>query len=64
MEDFSIDKLTVSAIYQAVRKFGQSSWDENARLKAAGEKRILTKFPEDPRVTWTEWKKDTAVFSP
>ncbi|MBR0820320.1 DUF1353 domain-containing protein [Bradyrhizobium liaoningense] len=64
MIDFKIDKVTVTAIYQAVRRFGQSAWDGNAALKAAGEKRILAKWPEDPRITWAEWKKNPAVFAP
>nr|WP_249210040.1 DUF1353 domain-containing protein [Bradyrhizobium manausense] len=64
MLDFKIDRLTVGVIYEAVRKFGESAWQENTRLKAAGEKRILTKFPSDPRITWDDWKKDKSVFEP
>jgi Protein of unknown function (DUF1353) len=64
MIDFKIDSLTVQIIYRAVRSFGGAAWDENKRLKAAGEKRFLAKFPEDPRVTWTEWKQDASVFAP
>jgi hypothetical protein len=64
MVDFQIATVTLQTIYRAVRVFGQSAWDENRRLKDAGEKRILIKFPKDPRVTWNEWKKDPSVFSP
>jgi hypothetical protein len=64
MIDFQIGNSTVQTIYKAVRAFGQSAWDANRRLKAAGEKRILVKLPDDPRVTWAEWKHDASVFAP
>jgi Protein of unknown function (DUF1353) len=64
MIDFQIDNVTVQTIYRAVRAFGQSAWNENQRLKAVGEKRILAKFPDDPRITWAEWKRDASVFAP
>lgn len=63
MQDFKIDTLTLTTIYQAVRKFGGSAWDENARLKGQGEKRILKKFPDNPTITWEEWKKNPDVFA-
>ena len=64
MIDFQIGNLTVQTIYRAVRVFGQSAWNENQRLNAAGEKRILVKLPDDPRITWVEWKQDANVFAP
>lgn len=64
MMDFQIPTLTREAIYQGVRKFGQTAWDGNAKLKAAGEKRILIQLPDDPRVTWMEWKTRPGVFAP
>jgi hypothetical protein len=57
MEDFGVDSVTSGAIYAAVSNFGSSSWDENRRLKASGEKRTLRKFPTDPTTRWAEWKK-------
>jgi hypothetical protein len=62
MEESNVDSSTVSAIYNAVRTFGESAWNENAELKAKGEKRFLKKFPEDPRISWEEWKKQKDVF--
>lgn len=62
MEDFGVSKSIVTAIYQAVSLFGQSAWDENTRRKAAGEQRILQKFPDDPRITWSAWKERTDAF--
>jgi hypothetical protein len=41
MEDFNIAQLVIQAIYQSVRAAGGSAWQENARLKSNGEKRIL-----------------------
>jgi Protein of unknown function (DUF1353) len=63
MQDLSIDALTISTIYNAVRLGGESSWTEDARLKASGEKRLLSVFPDDPKITWEEWKKRPGVFS-
>lgn len=62
MEDFKIDHSKIITIYRTVRVGGQSAWDENARLKKSGEKRILTKFPDDPRIRWEDWRKRPDVF--
>jgi Protein of unknown function (DUF1353) len=58
MEEFAIDKITTATLYNAVKSFGRKAWDGNAKLKSQGEQRILAKFPEDPRLTWQEWKKN------
>jgi hypothetical protein len=62
MEDFSVAPLTISTIYTAVRAGGAASWSENERLRTAGEKRILKRFPQDPRTTWAEWKERADSF--
>jgi Protein of unknown function (DUF1353) len=62
MEDFSVGAATIAAIYNAVHLFGEAPWNENGRLKGAGEKRILRRFPDDPRITWEEWKKLPDAF--
>jgi len=62
MEDFSIQEQQRLLIYEAVRDFGYLAWRANAQLKAEGEKRILKIFPEDPTVSWSEWKKRPDVF--
>jgi hypothetical protein len=46
-----------------VKTFGGLAWQSNAKLKAAGEKRLLTKFPEDPTLTWKQWKANSMNFS-
>jgi hypothetical protein len=63
MEDFEINRPTILTIYSAVRTFGQSAWDDNAIAKAHGEKRVLLKYPTDPRVRWKDWKVKPDVFA-
>jgi hypothetical protein len=64
MEDFEIDALTVRIIYQAVHSGGQAAWASNAKKKALGEKRVLARFPQDPRTKWDDWKLRPGVFGP
>jgi hypothetical protein len=62
MDDFQVNTTIVELIHKAVRLGGGAAWEDNARLKATGEKRVLKRFPEDPRVRWTDWKKRSDVF--
>ena len=32
------------------------------RAKAAGEKRVLSRFPDAPAVTWDDWRQQPGVF--
>lgn len=64
MEDFKVGTVTVGAIYTAVRVAGKTAWNGNAEKKAQGEQRILTRFPQDPRITWEDWKQRPEVFGP
>ena len=63
MEDFDVDKLKLQAIYRGVRAFGEGAWNENARLKVEGERRILKQYPPTARINWTDWKQRSDVFS-
>jgi hypothetical protein len=63
MKDFRIDATTAFTIYTAVRVGGPSGWDNNTLLKSSGEKRFLKRFPEDPTVTWEQWRKEQDVFA-
>lgn len=47
MEDSNVDANLARTIHSAVRAAGGAPWNSNARLKAAGEKRILKVFPTD-----------------
>lgn len=57
MEDSKVNDAQRWAIYQAVDKLGQSAWDDNKRLKAKGERRVLAKYPTDLLTSWEDWKK-------
>mgnify|MGYP001202684521 FL=1 len=62
MEDFDVGTLTVGAIYNAVRLGGKGAWNGNTKKKGQGEQRILKRFPQDPRMTWEDWKQRPGVF--
>jgi uncharacterized protein DUF1353 len=63
MQEFGIAATTLNIIYAAVRAGGNSSWDTNAKLKAAGEKRVLKVVPEDPRASWAERRRRPDAFA-
>jgi hypothetical protein len=63
MEDLHVKGVTIATIYNAVRLFGGSAWEDNETLKKRGEKRFLKKVPDDPTVRWEDWKKQPDVFS-
>ena len=64
MEDFDVGAVTAKLIYSAVSVGGKSAWNGNAEKKRRGEKRILTRFPQDPRTKWDDWKQRPGVFEP
>ena len=57
MEDFKIDAATVQSVYSGVRIGGGFAWSGNAKRKAAGERRVLKRFPTDPTIRWENWKQ-------
>ena len=62
MEEFKIGGATVASIYAAVRIGGASAWEENAKLKALGKRRVLKKTPKDPKIRWEQWQSMPDVF--
>jgi hypothetical protein len=62
MQDLGVSKETNLTIFEAVHYFGGAAWDGNARLREEGEKRVLARFPDDPKVSWSEWKQRPQVF--
>lgn len=62
MKDFGINPFLIGLIHTAVRATGSLAWIENAEKKANGEKRILRRFPENPTVSWDDWKNERNVF--
>ncbi len=63
MQDFRIDSATIAAVIGGVKLGGASAWAGNAKLKAAGERRLLKRVPSDPTIRWSEWKVEPDVFS-
>jgi hypothetical protein len=63
MVDSKVDEDLRQRIYTAVRRFGRNAWENNASLKANGERRILRRFPEDFTISWEEWKRQPDVFA-
>jgi Protein of unknown function (DUF1353) len=63
MEDFKVNKAALEAIYLGVKVGGAGAWKDNAARKAAGEKRMLKCYPEDPKIRWDEWRKKPDVFA-
>lgn len=57
MNDMNVSDATAHAIYLAVRAGGGVAWSNNARLKEDGECRLLRQFPDDPRISWSDWKQ-------
>ena len=41
MEAFGVDAITVKLLYGAVSEFGETAWERNRALRAAGEPRVL-----------------------
>ena len=62
MSEFKVGSVQRNAIYWAVRAAGNFAWDANNSAKSNGEQRILKRLPEDPKMTWSEWKTDKKNF--
>lgn len=62
MEEFKIASGTVASIYAAVRIGGESAWEQNAKLRALGKRRVLKRTPKDPKIRWEQWQSMPDVF--
>jgi hypothetical protein len=62
MVDLEVDPFQIGVIFGGVHYFGASAWAGNAALRKAGERRVLTKFPNTPMVKWADWKNDPGNF--
>lgn len=62
MEDFKVEAAKIRTIYAGVTLGGGAAWKENAEHKARGEKRILRRYPEDPKIRWEQWRKTPGVL--
>ncbi len=63
MEDSQVDGAVVETLYRAVSIFGESAWKHNTKLKAAGEKRIMKRFPPRGDIGWDDWRKQKDIFA-
>jgi hypothetical protein len=63
MKEFGIGTVVRETIYNAVKVGGESAWNDNRRRRAAGERRILKLFPQDPKTTWQQWAQTPGVFN-
>lgn len=62
MKEFDVGSVSSEVIYAAVRVGGGRGWDSNNKLKSQGEKRILKRFPKDPKIKWKDWKIRPEVY--
>lgn len=62
MKDFGVDSATIATIFNGVRFGGALAWNENAKLKAAGERRQLKLTPSNPTIRWSDWRLKPGVF--
>ncbi len=63
MDDMKVSSAVTLAIHTAVRVGGGRAWAKNAKLRQAGERRLLREFPDDPTVSWAEWKRRKSCCS-
>jgi hypothetical protein len=58
MTESKVEPVKRDIIWQAVRRFGTSAWDGNAKAKADGQPRIIPRDQLDipPLVTWPEYR--------
>ena len=62
MSNLFITDAQAALLYHAVDTFGQTAWNENKKLRLAGERRILTRLPTSSDITWLDWKRKPNVF--
>jgi hypothetical protein len=62
MEELKLDTWKIRAIYKAVSLFGGAAWEQNAKIKNDGQRRVLKFVPTDPAILWSDWKLRPGVF--
>jgi hypothetical protein len=63
MKDLGVSNALRFVISKSVEAFGGIAWMANKRRREAGDKRILKRLPENPRITWEEWRLQPDVFA-
>lgn len=64
MRDLEVNPLQIRSISLAVQAFGQSAWDNNRKLKRAGERRFLKNYPTEARTRYSAWRSESTNFYP
>lgn len=62
MEELEVPLALRKSMWAAVRLYGGKYWDASAKAKANGEQHVVAKVPNDPTISWDEWKKHPGVF--
>ncbi|MEQ8823212.1 MAG: DUF1353 domain-containing protein [Filomicrobium sp.] len=63
LKDMGVDNVTRRVMYHSVRIFGGRGWQRHGEEKQQGVKWILKEFPDDPRISWAEWRARQDVFA-
>ena len=63
MKDLSVPSALRVVISKSVEAFGGLAWAGNKRRREAGERRILKRLPDDPKITWEDWRLQPDVFA-
>lgn len=63
LSDLNTPNMQIDLLYSAVRSFGQTAWDANAKAKLAGEKRVVARLPDKTHTTWQEWRSRPEAFT-
>lgn len=63
LQELGMSRVPRKLIWTAVRTFGSGAWDQIAREKFAGSKRVLRQLPDDPKITWEQWRVMPNVFA-
>jgi Protein of unknown function (DUF1353) len=62
MRDQKVPAWKMRLIHSAVSWLGGFAWRANAQLRKSGERRVLYAFPEDPGISWVQWKANPRAF--
>jgi hypothetical protein len=64
MANAKVPSATINTFYLALRAAGGAAWENNKKARESGEKRVLAKVPDDPLISWADWRNRPGVFKP
>lgn len=62
MMDLQVDSASYNTLFTAVSLFGAKAWRANANAKAKGERRVLSRLPQEATARWSEWRNDSSAL--